>query len=139
MKNVIYNPNIFGWEFGDSISEEEYQIKTIDVFDKGIINKILLPSLMYVEGEDGYSIFHLDNLTVVIGSYNLNHYSALLPENYCGRTCKGYIINFSHIKDITTNATSAKMTDKEFIPVSKKVRAQFKEEYLSFGKKKGKK
>jgi len=100
--------------------------------DPGVIKKITLPDtngynivdledVMYLEGDDNYTSFHLIRHQKVVVSKTLKEYESLLSDLGFFRIHKSSIINFVHLRNINKdNGVDVVMSDGRSLAVSRR-------------------
>lgn len=82
--------------------EESDENKTIVVHDKGNVNYVRLPEIMYIQSDTNYSIIYLNNNTKLLTSKPLKYFEELLvATNMFLRVHKSYLVNNNFISGYT--------------------------------------
>jgi two-component system LytT family response regulator len=96
-------------------------IKQITLPDTQGYNIVNIEDVLYLEGENNYTFFHLHKKQKVVVAKTLKEYEDLLTESDFFRIHKSSIINLHHLRKVTTeNGINAIMSDDHVLPVSRR-------------------
>lgn len=103
-------------------------LTNITLADSSGYNIVPVDDILYLEGEDNYTYFHLNKHPKIVVSKTLKDYEDLLHEAAFFRIHKSSIINLKHLKKVTTDdSICAVMSDGHKLPVSRRRFAEFVE------------
>lgn len=101
-------------------------LTNITLADSNGYKIVAVDDILYLEGEDNYTYFHLNQRQKIVVSKTLKEYEDLLDESGFFRIHKSSIINLKHLKKVITDAgMSAVMQDDRVLPVSRRRSAEF--------------
>ena len=124
--------NCCQWKLGKVISDSDYQSAILKIHQHGGKQKVLLTTIVKIEGDKEYCIFHLTDGSTLMGTNNLAHYCQLLPAVRFGRYCKFYIINLEHVNDFKKGENWSALLDKGApVLVNTDCRDLFKNDFFS--------
>lgn len=103
-------------------------IKNITLPDADGYNIIDINEILYLEGENNYTSFHLQNKNKIVVSKTLKEYEELLEESGFFRIHKSNIINLRHLKKVSVeDGVGAHMSDGRILGVSRRRTAELME------------
>ena len=95
--------------------------KKITLYNTQGYHIVDIEEILYLEGEDNYTSFHLDTKKKFVVSKTLKEYENLLSNMGFMRIHKSSIINLLHLKNISReNGVHAVMSDGKTISVSRR-------------------
>lgn len=91
---------------------------------------VKLDDIIYVEADNNYSVFHLDNKEKIMVSYTLKTYEEILCEHHFMRVHNSHIINLNKVKKFIRGKNGfAEMSNGKQIEVSSKKKDEFLGKY----------
>lgn len=108
-------------------------IKKITLYNTQGYHIVDIEEILYLEGDDNYTSFHLDTKKKFVVSKTLKEYETLLSNMGFMRIHKSSIINLLHLKNINReNGMHAVMSDGQTISVSRRRAAELLEKAKQF-------
>jgi len=85
-----------------------------------------IDSIIYLEADTSYTIFHTQNNGKIVSSHNLKYYEDILDSGSFIRSHKSYLLNMLHFKQYkNTEGYLAVMDDGSEVPISRRKLEQF--------------
>lgn len=92
--------------------------------------KIYYHEIMYIEFLGRKTLLHLSSNKVLATNYPLKYWFEKLKDYSFGQSHKSFIVNFDYIDDFTN--MDIKLTNQELVPVSRRFKKQFIDEYTNY-------
>ncbi|MEI6816458.1 MAG: hypothetical protein WCL14_07585 [Bacteroidota bacterium] len=121
------------WIFGKRISFAKYDVGYVRIKVKEIYIKLLFHDIMYITGEGGYTIYHMQNGTNVLDSKSLGASCRNMPGNHYGRYRKDLAHNH-HFHSSHTRLSSCEIVLKNgfFFETSRDEATRFRDDMKLF-------
>lgn len=121
-----------------SVYRKAVQNAAIQAEEKHIPNQLVISShqglevvqtqhVMFVEAENTYSHFHIDDGRIVTSSKPILEYEELLDEEIFFRTHRSYIVNINYLEKFSHKDNQAVLKDGSVLPVSRRKSPVFSE------------
>lgn len=107
-------------------------------FNSGFIDykisphKIHFHKIIFIEFLDRSTILHFDNDKIIRTNYPLKYWIEFLLDQDFKQPYKCYLVNLKHVSSITKDGKHLYLSNGLKLPISRKYRKIFKEQYYSF-------
>lgn len=122
---------LFNYEMG-KIIQHHIELNSGFINHKISPHKIHYHKIIFIEFLDRSTILHFNNGKEIKTNYPLKYWIEFLDEMNFKQPYKCYLVNLKHVSSITKDGKHLYLSNGLKLPVSRKYRKIFKEQYYSF-------